>query len=114
MTASAPQYSRPRKSARYLLDCRAVVVPDSDPSARVQVNTTDISEGGMSVISPATLQPDAAVTVEFVFPITAEFFRAGAWIRNRSGFRYGLEFVSVAPAQARMIRRFGHETGVVG
>ncbi len=113
MNPPTPQYTRSRKSVRYLIDCRAVLIPDSEPAKRLAVNSTDISEGGMSIISPAALQLNARATVEFVFPITGEFFRAAVWVRSQNGFRYGLEFVTVQPAQARMIRRFGHETGVV-
>jgi hypothetical protein len=57
----------------------------------------ELNEGGMTVNAGVELDLGELVDVEFTPPYTGEPIRARAAVRNRNGYRYGLEFMMESP-----------------
>ena len=68
--------------------------------------TCVMSEGGLSVRVPKSMEIGTNVLVEFLLPGTARELWLPALIRNRCGFRCGMEFMDVAPSDRTLIRRY--------
>jgi hypothetical protein len=68
-----------------------VVLCDGASRTRVAGRGTEISEGGMSLFAGVELKPYDLMEIEFEAPSQA---RVIAVIRNRSGFCFGLEFLT--------------------
>ncbi|HKN33566.1 MAG TPA: PilZ domain-containing protein [Terriglobales bacterium] len=74
-----------------------VVISDGDSRTRVAGRGTEISEGGMAVFAGVDLKPYDLMELEFEAPSHA---RVIAVIRNRSGYCFGLEFLTpLSPEQ---------------
>jgi PilZ domain-containing protein len=69
----------------------SVVLCDGASSTRVAGRGTEISEGGMALFAGVELKPYDLMEIEFEAPSQA---RVVAVIRNRSGFCFGLEFLT--------------------
>ena len=54
----------------------------------------ELSEGGMALTAGVELQPDDVVEVEFTRPYSGLPVRQKGVIRNRTGYRYGIEFIA--------------------
>lgn len=97
-----------RKAPRYPLDVRAsVIFKRDDVAQKAQVRTVDVGIGGTAITSPLQLPLEVQVEVEFSLPNSRATMRLKAIIKNRSGFRYGVEFLSISDAQRDEITRFG-------
>jgi hypothetical protein len=55
----------------------------------------DISEGGMAVYVPTELNVGDSAALEFTVPHSQEKLLLTAFVRNREGFRYGIEFINL-------------------
>lgn len=75
--------------------------------SRVIVRSHELSEGGMSVVSPLELPMSEVVEVEFTLTGVRLPLRIKALVRNRNGSRYGLEFLSLTDAQKADIKAAG-------
>jgi hypothetical protein len=54
----------------------------------------ELSEGGMALTAGVELKPGDEAAVEFTPPYTGMPIRIRGVIRNRQGYRYGIEFVT--------------------
>jgi hypothetical protein len=96
-----------RRWQRFKVDVRVKVRRSEEPdTAAVVVRSYVMSEGGMSVYAPESLEIGMHVLVEFSLPGTSRELRLRALIRNRCGFRCGMEFVERVAADRMLIRRF--------
>jgi len=95
-----------RRWKRVKVDVRVKLRRWEDPedSATV-VRTFEMSEGGMSVYASETLEMGTQLMAEFSVH-GAEPLRVRAVVRNRRGFRCGVEFVDLDLRQAAEIRRY--------
>lgn len=61
---------------------------------------SDVSQGGMAAYIPAELAVGTNVELELSLPYVSgeQPIRIGAAVRNRNGFRYGLEYVTLSDA----------------
>ncbi len=101
---SPPPYSVPRHLPRYRLDVRVrVSIPRHDRV--LHGRTADIGERGLGFFAPAELQVGDTITVEFTLPYAREPQRCTAIVRNRNGYRYGVEFQGVNDATREVIAR---------
>ena len=68
---------------------------------------SDVSEGGIAGYIPAELEPGENVEIEMALPYgrTKEPLTMKAVIRNRNGFRYGLEYVLVTESVREALLR---------
>jgi c-di-GMP-binding flagellar brake protein YcgR len=74
--------------------------------AATVMRTFELSEGGMSVYAPDPLEVGTCVMVAFSLPPEAQVLRVRAMVRNRLGFRCGLEFVDLPAAERFAIVRY--------
>lgn len=66
---------------------------------------SDVSEGGMAAYIPAELAVGDVVELELALPYLTgqQPLRIKATVRNRTGFRYGLEYMMLAFAERQML-----------
>ena len=96
-----------RRWKRTKIDMRVRLRRAGDPNdSGVVVRTYEISEGGMSLYVPDPFEPDTPVTLEFILPGSPRQITVSAFIRNRRGFRHGLEFVDVSEADRAEITSY--------
>ncbi len=84
-----------RRYPRFKLDVEVQV--NSRTAGHLTGHSLEISECGMSVILIIEVPPGEVVQVEFKLPTGN--VKMAAFVRNRTAFRYGFEFVSPNPAQ---------------
>ena len=66
---------------------------------------SDVSEGGMAAYIPAELELGETVEVEIKLPYAKNPIVVKCAIRNRNGFRYGLETVLMDEADREQLRK---------
>jgi hypothetical protein len=66
---------------------------------------SDVSEGGMAAYIPAELELGEAVEVEIKLPYSKNPILMKSTVRNRNGFRYGLETVLIDEADREQLRK---------
>ena len=96
---------KPRRYRRFPLDARICL---SRPGQRYPLygRTLGISEAGISALLAADLDPGVTVHLEFALPTHPKPLAVRAIVRNRSGARYGFEFLSLSEAQRQAISAF--------
>ena len=65
----------------------------------------DISSGGMALYTPIELECDQEIQLSFVLPYSRIQFGIKAFVRNRDGFRYGIEFASLSDQETAEVER---------
>lgn len=70
------------------------------------VRSFELSEGGMSIYASETLEVDTQLVAEFSLPKTEGVLKLNVVVRNRRGFRCGLEFVDLAARERGEIARY--------
>jgi c-di-GMP-binding flagellar brake protein YcgR len=79
---------------------------DAMEDSATVVRTYEMSEGGMSVYSPDGLEIGATVMVSFSLPGMDMPLQLRAVVRNRRGFRWGMEFVEIGPGERSEVARY--------
>jgi c-di-GMP-binding flagellar brake protein YcgR len=105
-----------RRWKRFKVDIRVRIRrwEDPDDTAAV-VRTYELSEGGMSVYASDALEIGTFMLVEFSLPAGERPVRLRAVVRNRRGFRCGLQFAEVSVAERLEILRYlGTVEGAIG
>ena len=95
-----------RKWQRFEIDVRGKVRRSEETDSTVVLRTYVMSEGGMGVYAPGSLEIGTHVLVEFSLPGTSRELRLPALIRNRCGFRCGMEFTGLAASDRSLIRSY--------
>jgi c-di-GMP-binding flagellar brake protein YcgR len=96
-----------RRWKRFKVDIRVKIRQWEEPDDAANiVRTYELSEGGLSVYASVTLEIGAAMLVEFSLPSSKRALRVRAVVRNRRGFRCGLEFVEISVADRLEILRY--------
>ena len=95
-----------RKWNRVKVDVRVKLWLDpAGEGSAVVVRSYEMGQGGMSVYAPEQIDVGSAVVVSFTLPPPDKPLRFSAVVRNKRGFRYGLEFVDVKdPERAELAR----------
>jgi len=62
--------------------------------AIVQGRGSELNNGGMAIFAGTELAIDAQVQVEFTPPYSGQPIRVRCFVRNRAGYRYGVEFIT--------------------
>ena len=75
-------------------------------TAAAVMRSCELSEGGMSVYAPDGLEVGTFVMVAFSLPPEEKALRLRAVVRNRRGFRCGLQFVDPTEAERLEIARY--------
>jgi hypothetical protein len=88
--------AKKRRWPRYPVNLPVSVLLCDGPKAKhVNGLGVEISEGGMSLYAGVSLQPGDLTEIEFSQPHNA---RLTAIVRNRTGYWFGLEFISCLPS----------------
>jgi hypothetical protein len=90
---------------RHPVELPVRIAPRGDPKFAIPGRGIEISEGGMALYAGLPLNPGDYMDIEFQ---TAGGARVSAVVRNRTGFCYGLEFLtplSVDPKPTPPARR---------
>lgn len=90
---SAHEYAAPRRWPRFKLDVPVRVIAYRDNKANiVSGRGNEVSEGGLAVFAGLELRPGEQIWVEFTPPYSSEPLRVRGTVRNRTGYKYGIEF----------------------
>lgn len=90
-------FTQTRRWPRYKLNVPVRVIIKSQEKVRVlDGRGTELNEGGMAITVGAELKAGELVAVEFTPPYSTPV-RVPAQVRNREGYRYGVEFSPQAP-----------------
>jgi c-di-GMP-binding flagellar brake protein YcgR len=96
-----------RRWKRVRVDIRVRLRRWEEPEeAGAVVRTYELSEGGMSVYASETLECGAVLLVEMALPGAGKPLRIKAVVKNRRGFRCGMEFVNIAAVDRSQIVRY--------
>lgn len=96
-----------RKYKRFKVDIRVRLRQwDAPEEASFVVRTYELSEGGMSVYASETLETGTRMVSEFSLPHSEKALRIRAVVKNRRGFRCGLEFSDLAEKDRQEIVRY--------
>lgn len=102
-------WSVARRWPRYKVDLRLKVTLPQTAGAAGRNFTfgqgSDVSEGGMAAYIPSELNVGDVVGIEFVLPYSKETITLRAEVRNRNGFRYGLEYVLISSDHQQLMRK---------
>jgi hypothetical protein len=66
---------------------------------------SDVSEGGMAAYIPAELELGEMVDLEIKLPYSKDPIVVKSAVRNRNGFRYGLEIVLMDETDREQLRK---------
>ena len=95
-----------RRSPRYSVDVRLrLIVAKDGKNMVVHGRGNDISENGMALFVAHELAVEQRLEVEFTLPYSRQPLRVRIAIRNRNGYRYGVEFLNLSPPQRDEISR---------
>src|ERR1017187_7975191 len=92
--AALPVYEQERRWLRYKIDVPVrAVIHKPDRTLIREGRGMELSEGGMCLFMGAELGLGEEIEVEFTPPYSGEPIRVRSEVRNRNGYRYGVEFV---------------------
>lgn len=98
------EYSGMRRWTRYAVSLSLRVrVPTASGQEFMLAHGRDISQGGMAVYVPVELEIGETVLLELVFPLVQEPVMVSATVKNRLGFKYGVEFIEPTAGEQETI-----------
>jgi hypothetical protein len=98
------QFLHSRRFRRYKLDVPVRVVVQTEDKIRIiDGRGNELNEGGLAVSAGVELALGENIEVEFTPPYSGEPIRARAVVRNRNGYRYGLEFLTETPSDCERL-----------
>ena len=108
VTLAQPTHTGVRRWERFPVDIRlkASFKRNGMPLA-IFGRGSDVSQGGMAAYIPSELPVGTNVELELSLPYVSgeQPIRISAAVRNRNGFRYGLEYVSLSePDKERLLK----------
>ena len=105
---STPPYSPERRWQRHKLDLpvRLVVQRDGNTTNILDARGSEVSEGGILVFAGAELKTGDEIGVEFTPPFSSEPVRVRGIVRNRAGYKYGVEFLCNSPEEKETAEKF--------
>lgn len=106
MTDTTSPNLNTRRWARFRVEIRikAAYLRDGQET-KVFGQGQDVSEGGMAAYLPAELAPGDVIELEMTPPYAQRGILVRATVRNREGYRYGLEYLHIAPADRELLMR---------
>jgi len=102
-----PGFVVPRRWKRYDIQVPLrVIVHRDEVVRRINGRGTELNEGGMGVFAGVELPLGEQIEVEFTPPYTNTPLRLWGAVRNRSGYYYGLEFLTENTGERAQVERF--------
>lgn len=97
-------YQTLRRWPRYNIDVPVRLIAQRPTKvAIVQGRGRELGCGGIAVFAGIELSIDEQVAVEFTPPYAGEPIRVRGFVRNRSGYTYGVEFITDNNADYRSV-----------
>lgn len=107
-------YSMERRADRQKIDFRIRLRYLRDGAQEsVHGRGSDLSEGGMAVYAAADADEGTHVQIEFTLPYSRRVLWIEAVVRNKQGYRFGLEFLTLSSSQREEIKRLCHTAGIM-
>jgi hypothetical protein len=95
-----------RRWPRYKIDVPVRAI--RQVSAKVTIvegRGSELNNGGMTILAGMELSIGAQVFVEFTPPYSGQPIRVGCFVRNRNGYRYGVEFIRESDDDHQSVNR---------
>jgi hypothetical protein len=73
----------------------------------------DVGEGGLSIHVPHELEVGKAIDLTLTLPYTERAIASRVIVRNRDGFKYGVEFKELNPGDRELLLETCRRLGVV-
>jgi hypothetical protein len=99
-------YRQTRRWRRRKLDVPIrVIIRRSDKTSLFDGRGNELSEGGMALTAGVELLPGDTIDIEFTPPYSGLPIRHTGVVRNRTGYRYGIEFLTNSSKDAEQTER---------
>ena len=103
-----------RRYSRRDIDVRIkIALNNNGVQTYVYGRGNDIAEGGMAAYISMEMAIGARVKMEVQLPYSQQPMKIVATVRNRHGFRYGMEFTTVSDQDREIIKRACHALSLV-
>lgn len=97
-------YTGMRRWTRYPVSLSLRVrIPAGSGQEYMLAHGRDVSQGGMAVYIPVEIEIGQTVLLELILPLLQDPLSLSAVVKNRTGFKYGVEFTGVTPEQQQTI-----------
>jgi hypothetical protein len=94
---SHTSFAHPRRWPRYKLDVPVrVIVSRADKTVVIAGRGTELNIGGMAIFAGVELSVGDDIGIEFTPPYSGTPLRVRCVVRNREGYRYGVEFLTLS------------------
>ena len=104
---SSTDHPRRRRWQRFPIHVPvSLVVHRATHVDRVKASGSELNEAGMCLFAPGEMRSGTQVAVEFTPPLSDESLRLWARVRNRCGYRYGLEFLTENKSEKERVQRY--------
>jgi hypothetical protein len=104
IVVTEPQIINTRRYRRYKLDVPVRIIVQTEQKTRIiHGRGNELNQGGLAVHAGVELELGDTVEVEFTPAYTHQPLRARAAVRNRDGYRYGLEFLTETPVDQERV-----------
>ena len=109
-----PSWEEFRRYSRRDIDVRIkIALNNNGVQTYVYGRGNDIAEGGMAAYISMEMSIGSRIKLEVQLPYSQQPLRIGATVRNRHGFRYGLEFTTLSDQDREILRRACHALSLV-
>jgi c-di-GMP-binding flagellar brake protein YcgR len=95
-----------RRWRRFRLDMPLRLIIHREKTSIISSRGSDISEGGLLIFAGVELKEGEEIFVEFTPPYSGEPIRVRGIVRNRQGYKYGVEFLWNSPEEEEQTVRF--------
>jgi hypothetical protein len=83
----------------------AVSFSEDGKQCKISAQASDVSKGGLALFTTRELAIGVYLRLEFKLPYSSSPLVIQGVVRTRSGFNYGIEFVSPTPDHQEIIER---------
>lgn len=98
--------SNTRRYKRHSIDVPIrVIVHRTSKTTVFMARGNELGEGGMALTAGVELKPGDETEIEFTPPYSGMPIRIRGIVRNRSGYRYGMEFVAADARECEQVDR---------
>ncbi len=108
-------YATTRRWPRYRIDVPVrVVVQKPDKTLIVNGRGMELNQGGLCIFVGLELRVGQRVDIEFTPPYNGQPLRARGTIRDRDGYKYGLEFLANSQEDKEQVQQIRQVLQVLG
>jgi hypothetical protein len=106
LSSPQPAYTDTRRWRRHKVSVPTrVILPSPSKTTIIDGRGHELSEGGMALTAGLELSAEDQIMVEFTPPYSGLPIRVKATVRNREGYRYGIEFLRGDTEEAGQVDR---------